>query len=100
MDLDDEEWVDPTPIPPSSLELTPPAFPRPPPVIAKTKSSGSIRVVNAMKPCAHIPFQSSVAEGAHEDRPRRIPQMSTARGSDGARRRAVVLRALLRLILG
>ena len=36
-DLDDEEWVDPTPIPPTPLESAPPtAFP--PPIIAKTKS--------------------------------------------------------------
>ena len=36
-DLDDEEWVDPTPIPPTPLESAPPtAFP--PPIIAKTES--------------------------------------------------------------
>ena len=33
----------------------------------------------------HAPFSSSVAEGAQEYRPRRIPQMSNARGSDEGR---------------
>ena len=86
-DLDDEEWVDPTPTPPMPLESAPPtAFP--PPIIAKTKSSGiakswkrkELRVAHT-----YIPFTSSVAEGVQEDRPQRIPQMSTARGRDGGR---------------
>jgi len=41
-DLDDEEWVDPTPIPATPLEPTPPMFPDtptvpPPPMMAKAK---------------------------------------------------------------
>jgi cysteine protease ATG4 len=82
-DLDDEEWVDPTPIPPTPLETSPPAFP--PPIIAKTKSSSSGKSRKRKEPRAHVPFPSSVQEGVQEDRPRRIPQMSTARGRDGGR---------------
>ena len=33
----------------------------------------------------HVPFPSSVAEGAQEDRPRRISQMSNTHGSDEGR---------------
>ena len=33
----------------------------------------------------HVTFPSGAAEGGQEDRPRRIPQMSTARGRDGRR---------------
>lgn len=43
---------------------------------------------------------SSVAEGMQEDWPRRVPQMTTARGRMEEGCRAVALRALLRLILG
>jgi cysteine protease ATG4 len=82
-DLDDEEWVDPTLIPPTPLETAPPAFP--PPIIAKTKSSSSAKSRKRKEARAHVPFPSSVAEGVQEDRPRRIPQMSTARGRDGGR---------------
>ena len=86
-DLDDEEWVDPTPIPPTPLESAPPtAFP--PPIIAKTKSTSSAKSRKRKEPrVAHVtvPFPSSVAEGTQEDRPRRIPQRSTARGRDGRR---------------
>ena len=84
-DLDDEEWVDPTPIPPTPLESAPPtAFT--PPIIAKTKSSSSAKSRKRKEPrVAHVPIPSSVAEGTQEDRPRRIPQMSTARGRDGGR---------------
>ena len=84
-DLDDEEWVDPTPIPRTPLESAPPtAFP--PPIIAKTKSSSSAKSRKRKEPrVAHVPFPSSVAEGTQEDRPRRIPQMSTARGRDGGK---------------
>ena len=81
-DLDDEEWVDPTPIPPTPLETAPPAFPPP---IAKTRSSSSAKSRKRKEARAHVPFPSSVAEGAPEDRPRRVPQMSTARGRDGGR---------------
>ncbi|KAH9020204.1 hypothetical protein EDB85DRAFT_532534 [Lactarius pseudohatsudake] len=84
-DLDDEEWVDPTPIPPTPLEPVPPAFP--PAMIAKTKSSSSAksRKRKEARATVPVPFPSSVAEGAPEDRPRRVPQMSTARGRDGGR---------------
>ena len=81
-DLDDEEWVDPTPIPATPLETAPPVFPPP---IAKTKSSSSAKSRKRKEARAHVPFPSSVAEGAPEDRPRRVPQMSTARGRDGGR---------------
>ncbi|KAN0134671.1 hypothetical protein V8E53_007456 [Lactarius tabidus] len=82
-DLDDEEWVDPTPIPPTPLETAPPAFP--PPIIAKTKSSSSAKSRKRKEARAHVPFPSSVQEDVQEDRPRRVPQMSTARGRDGGR---------------
>ena len=39
-DLDDEEWVDPTPIPTMPLETVPPASPLP---ITKTKLSSSTK---------------------------------------------------------
>ena len=81
---DDEEWVDPTPIPPTPLETVPPAFP-PPPVIAKTKSSSSAKSRKRKEARAPVPFPSSATEGGPEDRPRRVPQMSTARGRDGGR---------------
>jgi hypothetical protein len=81
-DLNEEVCVDPTPIPPTPLELSPPAFP--PPIIAKTKSSSSAKS-RKQEPRAHVPFPSSVTEGVQEDRPPRIPQMSTARGRDGGR---------------
>jgi cysteine protease ATG4 len=85
LDLDDdEEWVDPTPIPPTPLETAPPAFP-PPPVMAKAKSSSSAKSRKRKEARAHVPFPSSVVEDAPEDRPRRVPQMSTARGRDGGR---------------
>ena len=86
MDLDDEEWVDPTPIPPTPLESAlSTAFPSL--IIAKTKlsSSAKSRKRKDVRAHAHVPFPSSVAEGTQEDRPRRIPQMSTARGRDGGR---------------
>ncbi|KAF8266378.1 hypothetical protein EI94DRAFT_1733232 [Lactarius quietus] len=73
-DLDDEEWVDPTPIPPTPLE--PPAC---------SKSSSSTKSRKRKEHRAHVPFPSSVVEGTSEDRPRRVPQMSTARGRDGGR---------------
>ena len=53
---------------------------------------------------AHVSFPSSVAEGVQDDRPQRIPQMSTTRRRDGGGRRAGALRAralsFLILILG
>ena len=42
----------------------------------------------------HVPFPLSVTEGVPEDRPRLVPQMVTAEGGMGARRKAEVLRAL------
>ena len=48
---------------------------------------------------AHVSFPSSVAEGVQDDRPQRIPQMSTTRRRDGGGRRAGALRVLLLLIL-
>ena len=81
-DLDDEEWVDPTPIPATPLETAPPVFPPP---IAKTRSSSSAKSRKHKEARAQGPFPSSAAEGTQEDRPRRVPQMSTARGRDGGR---------------
>jgi len=88
-DLDDEEWVDPTPIPATPLDATPPQFPSTTttsraPMMAKTKSSSSTKSRKRKEARAPVPFPSSQAEGA-DDRPRRIPQMSTARGRDGGR---------------
>ena len=81
----DEEWVDPTPIPPTPLESAPPTALLPP-IIAKTTSSSSAKSRKRKEPrVAHVPLPSSVAEGTQEDRPRRIPQMSTAKGRDGGR---------------
>ncbi|KAH8980199.1 hypothetical protein EDB92DRAFT_1937183 [Lactarius akahatsu] len=70
------KWVDPTPIPATPLEPVPPAFP--PAMIAKTKSSSSAKSRKRKEARATVP-------GAPEDRPRRVPQMSTARGRDGGR---------------
>ena len=91
-DLDDEEWVDPTPIPATPLDATPPLFPSTTsssvgssaPMMAKTKSSSSTKSRKRKEARAPVPFPSSQAEGA-DDRPRRVPQMSTARGRDGGR---------------
>jgi hypothetical protein len=77
-DLDDEEWVDPTAIPPMPLKTAPPAFP--PPIIAKTKSSSSVKSHKRKEACAHVPFPSSVAEDVQEDRLQCVPQMSTVCG--------------------
>jgi cysteine protease ATG4 len=57
----------------------------PTPIIAKTKSSSSTRSSRKRKEArvANVLFPSSVTEG--EDRPRRVLQMSTARGRDGGR---------------
>jgi len=89
-DLDDEEWVDPTPIPATPLETVPPAFPNAvpvPPMMAKAKSSssGKSRKRKEARAPVPVPFPSSTVEGGAEDRPRRVPQMSTARGRDGGR---------------
>ena len=83
IDDDDEEWVDPTPIPATPLEPAPPAFP--PPIVTKTKSSSSAKSSRKRKEAraANVPFPSNVMEG--EDCPRPVPQMSTARGRDGGR---------------
>ena len=82
---DEEEWVGPTLIPATPLEPTPPAFPPPPPIVTKTKSSSSAKSSRKRKEArtANVPFPSSVTEG--KDRPRCVPQMSTARGRDGGR---------------
>ena len=84
-DLDDKEWADLTPILPTLLEsATPTAFP--PRIIAKTKSSSSAKSRKRKElRVAHVPFPPSMVEGTQEDRRRRIPQMSTARGRDGGR---------------
>ncbi|KAF8269991.1 hypothetical protein EI94DRAFT_1699168 [Lactarius quietus] len=66
VDLDDEEWVDPTPILPTPLEPSPPAFP--PPVIAKSKSCSSTKSRKRKEHPAHVPFPSSVVEGASRGR--------------------------------
>jgi cysteine protease ATG4 len=86
-DLDDEEWVDPTPIPATPLDAAPPPLPNPatpPPMMAKAKSSSSAKSRKRKEARAPVPFPSSAAEGT-DDRPRRVPQMSTARGRDGGR---------------
>ena len=96
-DLDDEEWVDPTPIPATPLDATPPIFPSTPGaagganaavplpmMMAKAKSSSSTKNRKRKEARAPVPFPSSQAEGT-DDRPRRVPQMSTARGRDGGR---------------
>jgi len=89
-DLDDEEWVDPTPIPATPLEPTPPMFPdvsavpAAPPMMAKAKSSSSTKSRKRKEARAAVPFPSSQSEGT-DDRPRRVPQMSTTRGRDGGR---------------
>ena len=92
-DLDDEEWVDPTPIPATPLDSTPPQFPSmtasdggagSPPMMVKTKSSSSTKSRKRKEARAPVPFPVSQAEGA-DDRPRRVPQMSTTRGRDGGR---------------
>jgi len=96
-DLDDEEWVDPTPIPATPLDATPPIFPSSagaaggagaavplPMMMAKAKSSSSTKNRKRKEARAPVPFPSSQAEGT-DDRPRRVPQMSTARGRDGGR---------------
>ena len=84
LDDDDEEWVDPTPIPATPLEPVPTVFP--PPIIAKTKSSSSAKSSRKRKEAraANVPFPSSVTEG-EDCPPRSVPQMSTARGRDGGR---------------
>lgn len=89
-DLDDEEWVDPTPIPATPLETMPPAFPNAalmPPMMTKAKSSssGKSRKRKEARAPVPVPFPSSTSEGGAEDRPRRVPRMSTARGRDGGR---------------
>ncbi|KAI0245661.1 hypothetical protein BJV78DRAFT_1287349 [Lactifluus subvellereus] len=87
-DLDDEEWVDPTPIPATPLDAAPPPFPTAgtpsPTTMTKVKSSSSAKSRKRKDARAPVPFPSSAAEGG-DDRPRRIPQMSTARGRDGGR---------------
>jgi cysteine protease ATG4 len=92
-DLDDEDWVDPTPIPATPLEPTLSPFsdssvvPVPAPMMSKTKSSSSTqsRKRKEARTVVAVPFPSSQASGA-DDRPaRRVPQMSTARGRDGGR---------------
>jgi cysteine protease ATG4 len=100
-DLDDEEWVDPTPIPATPLDATPPAFPStgdsrgdasdamlvpvPPMMMTKTKSSSSTKSRKRKEARAPVPFPSSSQPEGVDDRPRRIPQMSTARARDGGR---------------
>ncbi|KAI9461081.1 cysteine protease required for autophagy [Russula earlei] len=87
VDPDDEEWVDPTPIPATPLEPTPPLFtdgPAVPPMMAKAKSSSSTKSRKRKETRMTVPFPSCQAEGT-DDRPRRVPQMSTARARDGGR---------------
>lgn len=48
-EIDDEEWIDPTPIPATSLETAPRVFPPP---IAKTKSSSSAKSRKLKEACA------------------------------------------------
>ena len=114
-DLDDEEWVDPTSVPATPLDATPPSkalFQRGAasapvaPMMAKTKSSSSNSGKSrkhrkearapAISPSASVPFPSSspsreqgVVAGTPADGDDglsgRIPQMSTARARDGGR---------------
>ncbi|KAF8269972.1 hypothetical protein EI94DRAFT_1699158 [Lactarius quietus] len=67
-DLNDEERVDPTPIPPMPLETSPPAFPLP-----KSKSSSGTKSRKRKEHRTHVP--SCLARW----------RMSTARGRDGGR---------------
>jgi cysteine protease ATG4 len=87
-DVDDEEWVDPTPIPATPLDSSPPPFPSGaavPPMMVKAKSSSSTKSRKRKEARAPVPFPSSQATEGADDRPRRVPQMSTARGRDGGR---------------
>ena len=59
----------------------PPIFPPPPPIIHPGGAKSSRKRKEAR--IANVPFPSSVTED--ENRPRRVPQMSTARGQDGGR---------------
>jgi cysteine protease ATG4 len=119
--LDDEEWVDPTPIPATPLDATPPALiPVPAPPMAKTKSSSSNSAKSrkkhrkearapALSPSVSVPFPSSSprqnqgvtaaegAQGAEEDTSRRIPQMSMARGRDGGRTQSGGVKGVIEL---
>jgi len=93
---DDEEWVDPVPIPTTPLDATPPLFPSTtastsggagsPPIMVKAKSSSSLKGRKRTEARVPLPFLSSQAEGT-DDRPRCVPQMSAARGvmADGRR---------------
>ena len=84
-DLDDEEWIDPTPIPATPLYATSPAsIPR----------SAAPRVP-ALLPSVSVPFPSFRSQGAatvasaagvdDNDGAPRILQMNMARGRDGGR---------------
>ncbi|KAF8269999.1 hypothetical protein EI94DRAFT_1828625, partial [Lactarius quietus] len=84
-DLNDGELVDLMPIPHTLLEPSPPAFPPPSLIIGKGKSPSRTKSRKRKEHRAHVPFPSSTVEGASENRPRRIPQMTTARGRDGGR---------------
>ena len=114
-DLDDEEWIDPTSVPATPLDATPPSkalFQRGAasapvaPMMAKTKSSSSNSGKShkhrkearapVISPSASVPFPSSspsreqgVAVGTLADGDDglsgRIPRMSTARARDGGR---------------
>ncbi|KAF8269974.1 hypothetical protein EI94DRAFT_1798661 [Lactarius quietus] len=72
-ELDYEEYVDLMPIHPTPFETASPAFPPPPPIIAKTKVVSSAKSRKSRESRAHVPFPSGVVEGAQEDRSRRVP---------------------------
>jgi hypothetical protein len=96
------DWL--TPIPATPLDATPPTFrntcgsrgdaggamPVPvPPMTSKTKSSSSTKSRKRKEARALVPFPSSSQAEGSDDRPRRIPQMSTAHGWDGVCRAGV-----------
>ncbi|KAN0134636.1 hypothetical protein V8E53_007421 [Lactarius tabidus] len=51
-----------------AARTTPPAFPPPPPIITRTKSSSSAKNRKRKEARAQVPFLSSVAGGAQEDK--------------------------------
>ncbi|KAN0134709.1 hypothetical protein V8E53_007494 [Lactarius tabidus] len=78
-DLDDEEWVGPTHTNCAARAQT----------ARHHRQSRRPRLVYARRG-THVPFLSGGAEGMPEDRPRRVPQMSTVR--DGGRKQSGVVK--------
>ncbi|KAI0259535.1 hypothetical protein BC834DRAFT_943164 [Gloeopeniophorella convolvens] len=93
-DLDDEEWVDPTPTPATPLDSASAPFPIAPP-LKTAASAGGRRRTDGQATRAPVPFPSSAAVEAAEERPRRVPQMSTARARDGGRTQSGGVRGVI-----